>query len=715
MMSRQIASIAGICAVVGLLATAGPPAHAFDPEWRTAPPVTYVLDYGYDHIDNPDYIATVAQSPPTILHLGKDVVMSHNWGPIQGVGGENQAGGKGDAIRRLTPDETWERYHALEEMVDGLHAAGVRHVMPYICSITIGGHHEHRRGFWEFYDHWDEYSEFGLPPRPELDPADWMQRLPDGTMKPTYGSKPDEDEFYPPYEPNLRYAACVNNPGWRTWIDAVVQLVAAVGYDGAFIDNGSTQQCYCEFCQTKYQGFLRAKYSDAEIRELFGADPNEEIGLTPPPGRGDPVPLGWVESQRFWRESIYDHQQAMKRAGEEVNDHFILFPNGGHHRPENVKQSYRDTEYVMYELSIGDYGTNPGLVRSRIVDDIHMNVRNNHIWQYKYTQATRNGLAALILTRGGYPGTRAAWALNPLTAALGNAEAAAFGSGSGFLLRPRWNEYGDVLNRYRTFFDDNAEAYTGLVPHAEVGVAAFGEQNFYQYKKHITTVEQITEELSAQRVLFDLITEEAFTAEHLAQFDAVVFADVKYASPEQTAALASYVEAGGRAVIIGDTPTHDMQVREIDQATMPAALREFAEGAELPATISDGEGEWARFERLPLEGLVEHLEGDGAEMTAAPAAGPGIRVNAFVAPDGSRMSVHVLNYDTPLGSEPEPLVARGDVGLSIPLPAGAEVSSVRSISPDGEPQDLRWETEGGRVLTTIPALRVYAMVLVEMD
>ncbi|MFW6157103.1 MAG: hypothetical protein ACOC7J_07270 [Armatimonadota bacterium] len=325
-----------------------------------------------------------------------------------------------------------------------------------------------------------------------------------------------------------------------------------------------------------------------------------------------------------------------------------------------------------------------------------------------------NGLAALILTRGGYPATRAGWALNPLTAALGNAEAAAFGSGSGFLLRPRWNEYDEVLNRYRAFFEENAEAYTGLVPHTQVGVAAFGEQNFYQYKKHITTVEQIAEELSARHVLFDLITEDAFTADHLAQFDTVVFADVKYATPEQIAALTGYVEAGGRAVVIGDTPTHDMQVREIDQATMPAALCEPVEGAALPATVPDGAGEWVRFERLPLEGLVEHIEGDGPAMTTLPEAGPGVRVNAFAAPDGARMSVHVLNYDTPLGSEPEPLVAKEDLALSIPLPEQAEVSSVRVIAPDGESQTVQWEVEGGRLRTTLPALRVYAMVLVEM-
>ncbi len=690
------ARIALTATIAGLMVMATG-ARAYDLDWRTSPPVTYVLDYGRAHIGNPDYIASVAKSPPTILHLGKDVVMSHNWGPIEGVGGENQAGGRGDAIRRLTPEETRERYRALEEMVDNLHAAGVQYVMPYICSVTIGGSHIKRTGFWEFYDHWDEYREFGLPARPELDPADWMQRLPDGTMKSTYGCKPDVDEFYPPYEPNLRYAACVNNPGWRTWIDAVVRLVAAVGYDGAFIDNGSTQQCYCEFCQAKYQDFLRAKYTDAEIRELFGAAPGEIIPLTVRPAADEPITLGWVESLRFWRESVYEHQQAMKRAGEEVSDHFVLFPNGGHNRPETVKQSFRDTEYVMYELSIGDYGTNSGLVHSLIVDDIFMNVRNNNIWEYKYTQATREGVSALILTRGGYPSERPGWALNPDAAALGNAEAAAFGSGAGFLLRPRWDMYGDVLNTYRAFFEDNAEVYSGLVPYGQVGVAAFGEQTFYGNRKHIATVEQLVEELTAGHVLFDLLTEEAFTPENLARFDTVVFANVQFATPEQIAALRSYVEAGGRAVVFGATPAADMQLR-------PLEAPDFGEGC-------------TSLDRMPLDDLIPLLQGDGRELSVAPDSGPGVRLNAFIDPDGSRMTLHVLDYDTPLGSEPEKLVDKENVSLSVPLPEGTQVASVIALSPaaeaGAEAREVPWQVGGGRLQITLPTLHIYSVLRIE--
>jgi len=709
------ASSVAILSVAVIIMTAS--AIGADDGWRTEPPITYVLDYGRDHLGHPEYIEAVAGSPPTLLHLGKDVVMTHNWGPVQGLGGENQAGGKGDAIRRLSPEETQERLEGLTDMAAALHEAGCKYVTPYICSMTLGGSHRTRAGFWEFYDHWNEYLRFGLPPRPKLDPVDWMQRNPDGTMKSTYGCKPDTSEFYPPYEPNLRYAACVNNPGWRTWIDAVARLVATVGYDGAFIDNSGTQQCYCEFCQEKFQRFLRNKYTPTEMKELFGVDEGQPVPLAERPGADGELTLAWVESQRFWVESLHQHQLAIRKAGEEVGGHFILFPNGGHHRPNHVKLAFCDSDYIMYELSVGDYGTHPGLVRSRIVDDIYMQVHNDHCWQFKYTQAVRRRVKALVLTRAGYPKTRASLELNVNTAALGMAEAATFGSGAGFLLRPRWDEYRDVLNQYRRFFEEHADLYTGLVPYAQVAVAAFSEQNFYGNDKQIAQARKVTAELLGSHILFDYVTEDYFTAENLANYRAVIFPQVVYANPDQIAALTEYVQGGGVALVLGVTPTADMCLRPYDPPPLAEKLGLPQEGPAGEKTLSDGKGTWLYADQMPGNGLRKALHTALGEDVAVMAGGSeAVRFNAFVHLDEGFLMLHVLNYDVPLGVDEEPVADKSNLTLSIPLPEGAKATSAQAYDPDqAQPETLAVRTADGRAELTLPDLRIYKAVKIQVQ
>lgn len=685
-----------------------------DDGWRTEPPITYVLDYGREHLGYPEYIDKVASGPPHLLHLGKDVPMSHNWGPIQCLGGENQAGGKGECIRRLSPDEVEQRFAGLTAMVRSLHQAGCRWVLPYICSMTIGGSHRTRTGFWEFYDHWNEYLRFGLPPRPELDPEFWVQRDPDGTMKSTYGVKPDKDPFYPPYEPNMRYAVCVNNPGWRTWIDEVCRQVATVGYDGAFIDNGATQRCYCRFCQEKYQDFLRQRYSPTELRELFGVEPGQPVPLTPPPGRGEALTLGWVETQRFFVESIHQHQLAMRRAGEQVSDHFLLFPNGG--RPHYITGAFCDSDWVMFELSLGEYGTNPGLVRSRLVEDIHLKVYNDHAFEYKYVQAVRKRVGAICLTRGGYPSTSPALDLNENCARLGMAEAAAFGSRAGFLIRPDWQRFGPVLNEYRRFFEAHEAHYRGLVPYAQVGLLACADQDIYDNSHHLEAVKSLTTALLEGHVLFDYVVEDRCTPHVLRDFRLVVVPQLQYASASQLQALAEYVAGGGIVLLVGKVPAQDLQLRPL-RGEVPERLAALsASGAE--QSWADGHGRWVWLPELPDMGLLERLnQVVGANLSVAASSLSGaVRFNAFVRPENGEVILHVLNYDTPLGALVQPVLDKSDVTIALPLPEGRRATIATAWSPDRDaPLQLPLHMNSGRAVFTLPNLHIYELVQIAPD
>ncbi|MFQ6098540.1 MAG: hypothetical protein ACE5O2_12510, partial [Armatimonadota bacterium] len=412
-------------------------AAAQRPDWRSEPPIIYVLDYGGNHVDDPEFIAAVATAPPDLLHLGKDVPFTHNWGPIRALGGENQAYGKGDNIRRLSPAEVRDRIERLRAMVRRLHEVGVRMVMPYVCSMTMGGDDRARTGFFEFYDHWDEYAEFHLGPRPPADPIEWMQRRPDGSLQKFYKYT---GPFYPPYEPNQRYACCVNNPNWRAWLENVVRWVARCGYDGTFVDNSGSQRCYCRYCQEKFDDYLARRYTAAQRREYLGSDDPGEVNLAEASDT-----LLWAETQRFWKVSLHDHQVALRKAGREINPDFKVFANGGHHRPEDVKLVYRDSDYVMFEKSVGDVGTHPGVAETDIVAGMSRRHFNDNIYEYKLTQCWQQRDKAIVLCRAGYPRTRDRLRPNVNTAQLGIAESAAFGSGAGYLFRPDYDTFGEVM------------------------------------------------------------------------------------------------------------------------------------------------------------------------------------------------------------------------------------------------------------------------------
>ena len=81
MRSVTVGVLAILTAAPGALATREP----------TVAPVYYLIDYGREHIDNPEYIEWIKELPPELLHFGKDVPMTHLYGPIAAVGGENPA------------------------------------------------------------------------------------------------------------------------------------------------------------------------------------------------------------------------------------------------------------------------------------------------------------------------------------------------------------------------------------------------------------------------------------------------------------------------------------------------------------------------------------------------------------------------------------------------------------------------------------------------
>jgi len=284
-------------------------------------PFIYVIDYSDRWVKDPKAVETLGPELPDVLHIGQSVPITHNWGPIPYMAGENQdTGGKGhtlnrDSIRLLSPRELEDKTELITASVARLHEAGVPLVLPYICYYSMAGDHESRQGLWAFYDRWSAYEKW-LGPRPETDPTDWMMRdLQGKRIDPGYG-------YTPPYfAPLHRYGACPSNPGWNQFSCAIVRLIAQCGYDGTFVDNSCHGGDGCAHCRAAFAEWVGRSFNAEALRRFCGVDEVGAIEL------GNPK-LGPAVAR--WHTAVIRDRLAMLRgAGEEVKPGFLIFPNSG--------------------------------------------------------------------------------------------------------------------------------------------------------------------------------------------------------------------------------------------------------------------------------------------------------------------------------------------------------------------------------------------------
>jgi len=98
-------------------------------------------------------------------------------------------------------------------------------------------------------------------------------------------------------------------------------------------------------------------------------------------------------------------------------------------------------------------------------------------------------------------------------------------------------------------------------------------------------------------------------------------------------------------------------------------------------------------------------------------------VSASVPAAGGELTFHFVNYDrdepkekrSPGGGikDEKPRAVEG-VKADVRLPAGARVTAVRVVTPEGEPAAVPFEVRDGRLRFAVPRFLVYAVARVEL-
>ncbi len=672
-------------------------------EWKTTVPFTYNIEYGAGHVGSEKYLKMIAEAPPDMLHVGEDLPFSSTFGTKR-----DYAGVKADLFKLLTAEEVRAKIADLRQYTASLHKAGVKLVIPYICNELAFGDHMKRAGFFEFFDHWDRYAEFGYPAKPGADILLARKHYPFQGIRRSHA----EEGFYP----FKVYSMCTNNPEWRAHLLAATANAARCGYDGIFVDV-MTLHDYCPHCQRLFRAYVAKKYQPAERLRRFGVTEVDHISLGV---QGDGTL--WVDTQAFWADASAGLLAAVAAEGRKTNPKFFAVPNlGPLAHADGVQKRVREGMSPFAwaratDLFLVEEMQRPGHVLGGYL--IH------NILQYKLAFAA-GFRAGMLLYK----------AQDPVGIELSMAEA---GAGGGGALIQGGYKAPESRRKYRQFFEQHRDLWDGYDSLADVAVVFDYDQLLWLNRSNLQAAYRLVDYLSERHILFDFITPARASKGKLACYQAVITPSLKYMSGATLAALREYRARGGLWIDAGDSGRYsDAGALRTTSAGAGASFSDldeliayprFAvylmkeddanEISEICATLKAVlEGECplppSRVKR-DLQALVEA----SIKRPLAAISDPGfeaVRVAAYrrMSPQGEKTVVHLVNYNCQM-----PLDTREDWNLSprpahdIPVRIPARVvRNVRLIDPDGAPpQDLKFAQKGNAVEFTVPELRIYKIV-----
>ncbi len=580
-------------------------------------PISYLIDYRDNHLDNVDsFVSEIKEAPPYLLHVAHDVAFPNTWG----IGYPRWS----EEYRVIAPDEMRIRVKEVTEYVSRIHKAGVKVFIPYICNQTLGGNSEKRTGIWDFYDRWDDYSEFGIGPSPEADPMDWMARERDGRFhynyekRHTYFTKMDQ----------YRFAPCMNNPYYNMYQKVIVSTIARVGYDGVFVDN-CILNCYCQYCQEKFKKYMAESYSPQELKEKFGfSSPSAvELGY-----RGNK--LWWVKSEPSFREFLTENYPAeeltrwfgmsdMEEAPVEDGGNGWLWGRADDYRKwMELRYSSEKLQEMFGADDLSGWGIRSAEDRALwaetkvfwgkcVNENLHMikeagaSIRGSFVivsnwgamqridgnefreeighdlreWapnsDYEmYEEDGDPGMIArglyldMILeykfalangVRGTAISTRGS---SPASTELAYAEVAAAGGGG--VIQPG-TKFAEIRAKYDKFFGERKDVLDGYVPYSDVAAAYFYRELNMENINHVKELYRLTRYLSEQHILFSYALEPDMEDGFLSRFRALILPDVRYMSDQQIGAVRKFVEGGGVLVVTGDAGCYDFYGKPRDR------------------------------------------------------------------------------------------------------------------------------------------------------
>ena len=523
----------------------------------------------------------------------------------------------------------------------------------------------------------------------------------------------------------FRHYPCPNEPAYRDYLKRIARIgVEEVKADEIAFDNimlqPEPQSCHCPRCIRAFHEFLRGRYPtrEAAVRR-FGLPDVEWIqapewsneaqpdGLTV---LSDPVLQEWV---RFRAESLARYSNDLADYVHSLNPKVAL--------EFNIKGLYSFNRYwtnaiyhPLYAGHIDMMSFDTGGYEARI--DSGTGALVSQIRSYK--MARRLGISCIESLN------------DELRAAVHMAFHYAK-PGPAYLGAPNINGAHSVFTPILEFFRFyNDRYYTGTDNVADVAVLRNWPSMAYSINATSTPATLMEQVLIQYKVPFDILFEEQL--DRLPRYGAVVLAGQECVSNAQADALLAYARNGGTLVVADNTGQYnEWRERRRVNPLLPArqegkgrivyiprivpGIKRAARGAdqdpEPGATLRRGErmspAQWV----LPsnhaeiYRAIADGVRGGLSVQTEAPLTTVVEVTNRAATRE---TLVHFVNFDRQHKLAP--------FAASVRRQYGSRVKSVAYLSPDAdEPQPVEFREVDGRVNFTVPATRIYGLVVIAQE
>jgi hypothetical protein len=575
------------------------------------------------------------------------------------------------------------------------------------------------------WDRWDEFRAAGVVSgeRPKnLDdllymPREYAMALKAGTAPPANAKLGVSSAQ--PKALHLR----LTNPDVRRIMTDITKYRASHGFgqrfNAFFADLGSGTkggEDWSDHSQRAFDAWVRARYTDAQIRAIFQTDPAQLVPMWPPVGASgkanpDLTRIYNCMTRRFFSQVLGDHFRALKEAAESVlgKDHggFLINATTFGWRSQNnvgadpllwgdAAQSYCSEAGIWPGMGgIGSYG---GL---RVPD-----VRNN-LFDFQFGAARLWGEPVMVKPYF-YD------AANPSIVQLGLAEGLALLGNMGLYAHPgevssKVTIPGAWASSMAEFAHTIAPQVRQMIPAGEVGVLFSSVDFFCGFDENYRQVYETCEILQRLHVPFQIIHLDLLES-HLNErpVKAIVMPSVRCLSDAHIRQLGDFLRSGGKLVQVGECGAYTWEGVKRER---PATFGRDSEDVSIvPSQLSGGAVRSHEDLRRALS--------PGPYWAVRSDKHPALLVNLTRNSNNSRFWMHLLNYDVDMDAAKgaaNPVRAAEDVRVIVPLPAGLRAASAKLFRPNAQVEELPVESGTQGCAVIVPRVDIYALVEVATE